>query len=111
MIVRRSLAAVNDTPDRTLKEGVDGIIKEVEGDKGILVLVLYFLRCFLEAGEHRTFTAGKVLAGIAVFPDLCKYLLDNDELIWNKGECGRVLCTVRKAFDVQNRIVKGVEVL
>ena len=110
MVVSRILAAVNDTTDCAFKEGVDSIIKEVEGDKSILVLILYFLRCLLEAGEHGTLTAGKVLAGIAVFSDLCKYLLDNDELIRHKGEGGRELRAVRKALDVQYRIVKGVEI-
>ena len=110
MVVSRILAAVNDTTDRAFKEGVDGIIKEVEGNKSILVLILYFLRCLLEAGEHGTLTAGKVLARIAVFPNLSQYLLNNDELVRHKGEGGRKLRAIRKALDVQYRIVKGVEV-
>ena len=110
MIVCCSLAAVNHPPDGALKERVDGIIEEVEGDKGILVLILYLLRRLLEAGQHRTLTAGEVFAGIAVFPDFCKHFLDDDELIWHKGERGRKFRSVRKALDVQHRIVEGVEV-
>ena len=110
VVVSRGLAAVNDAPDRALKESMDSIIEEVEGDKGILVLILHLLCRFLESGQHRTLTTGKMLAGIAVFPNFSKYLLDDDKLIRHKGEGGRKLRTVRKSLDVQHRIVEGVKV-
>ena len=84
--IRRILAAVDDPADGTLQEGIYRVIELIERHKGVLVLVLYLLRRLLEAGQHGAFAARKVLAGIAVFTDFRENLLDDDELIRNKGE-------------------------
>ena len=109
--IRRILAAVDDPADGTLQEGMYRVIELIERNKGVLVLVLYLLRRLLETGQHGAFAARKVLAGIAVLADLCENLLDDDELIRNKGESRAELCCAGKALDVEDRIVKGKQAL
>ena len=87
------------------------VIELIERHKGVLVLVLYLLRRLLEAGQHGAFAARKVLAGVAVLADLCENLLDDDELIRDKGESRAELRRTGKALDVEDRIVKGKQAL
>ena len=86
------------------------IVKKMEWNQSIFILILHILCCFLEAGEHGTLTAGQMLTGIAVLANLGKHLLDHDELIRHKGESCRKLRTIRKALDVKNGIVESIEV-
>ena len=83
------------------------VIELIERHKGVLVLVLYLLRRLLEAGQHGAFTARKVLAGVAVLADFRENLLDDDELIWNKGEGRAELRCAGKALDVEDRVVES----
>ena len=109
--IRRILAAVDDSADGALQEGMYRVIELIERHKGVLVLVLYLLRRLLEAGQHGAFAARKVLAGVAVLADLCENLLDDDELIRHKGEGRAELRRTGKALDVEDRIIKGKQAL
>ena len=109
--IRRILAAVDDPADGALQEGMYRVIELIERHKGVLVLVLYLLRRLLEAGQHGAFAARKVLAGVSVLADLCENLLDDDELIRNKGESRAELRCAGKALDVEDRIIKGKQAL
>ena len=110
MIVCRSLAAVDNPSDGAFEECVNCIVKKMEWNQSIFILILHILCCFLEPGEHGTLTAGQMLTGIAVLANLGKHLLDHDELIRHKGESCRKLRTIRKALDVKNGIVESIEV-
>ena len=107
----RILAAVDDPADGTLQEGMYRVIELIERHKGVLVLVLYLLRCLLETGQHGAFAARKVLAGVAVLADFRENLLDDNELIRHKGESRTELRCAGKALDVEDRIVKGEQAL
>ena len=111
MIVCCGLATVNHTANSTLKEGMNGIIEEMERNKSILVLLLHLLSSLLETGQHGSLTTGKVLTGIAMLADLSKDFLDDDKLIRDKREGSSKLFAIGKALDVQHRIVEGIEVL
>ena len=109
--IRRILAAVDDPADGALQEGMYRVIELIERHKGVFILVFDFLRRLLEAGQHGAFAARKVLAGVAVLADLCENLLDDDELIWHKGEGRAELRRAGKALDVEDRIIKGKQAL
>ena len=109
--IRRILAAVDDPADGALQEGMYRVIELIERHKGVLVLVLYLLRRLLETGQHGAFAARKVLAGIAVLADFRENLLDDDELIRDKGESRAELRRAGKALDVEDRIIKGKQAL
>ena len=109
--VRRILAAVDNAADGTFQEGMYRVIELIERHKGVFILVFDFLRRLLEAGQHGAFAARKVLAGVAVLADLCENLLDDDELIRDKGESRAELRRTGKALDVEDRIVKGKQAL
>ena len=111
MVVRRVLAAVDHPADGTLQKSMYGIVEQVEGQKSIFIFFLYLLCSLLEAGEHGTLAAGEVLAGVAMLADLCQHLLNDDELIGDKGECGNKFSAVSESLDVQNRVVEDKEVL
>ena len=87
------------------------VIELIERHKGVLVLVLYLLRRLLEAGQHGAFAARKVLAGVAVLADFRENLLDDDELIRNKGESRAELRCAGKALDVEDGVVEGKQAL
>ena len=87
------------------------VIELIERHKGVLILVFDFLCRLLEAGQHGAFTARKVLAGVAVLADLRENLLDDDELIRDKGKSRAELCRAGKALDVADRIVEGKQAL
>ena len=87
------------------------VVELIERHKGVLILIFDFLRRFLEAGQHGAFTARKVLAGVAVLADFRENLLDDDELIWHKGESRAELRCAGKALDVEDRIIKGKQAL
>ena len=87
------------------------VIELIERHKGVLVLVLYLLRRLLEAGQHGAFTARKVLAGVAVLADFRENLLDDDELIRNKGESRAELRCAGKALDVEDGVIEGKQAL
>ena len=108
MIVCCGLATVNHTANSTLKEGMNGIIEEMERNKSILVLLLHLLRSLLETGQHGSLTTGKVLTGIAMLADLSKDFLDDDKLIRDKREGSSKLFAIGKALDVQHRVVEGI---
>ena len=110
VIVCRSLAAVDNPSDGAFEECVNCIVKQMEWNQSIFILILHILGCFLEAGEHGTLTAGQMFTGIAVLANLGKHLLDHDELVRYKGESCRKLRTIRKALDVKNGIVESIEV-
>ena len=80
------------------------IVEEIERRQCELVLILDFLRRFLESGQHGTLTAGQMLSGITVLADLGKYLLHDDELIRYEWEVPCKLSRTIKAFNIQNRI-------
>jgi len=105
--IRRILAAVDDPADGTLQEGMYRVIELIERHKGVFILILDLLCRLLEAGQHGAFAARKVLAGIAVLADFRENLLDDDELIRDKGERCAELCRAGKALDVEDRIIKG----
>ena len=109
--IRRILAAVDDPADGALQEGMYRVIELIERHKGVLVLVLYLLRCLLETGQHGALTARKVFAGVSVLADFRENLLDDDELIRNKGEGRAELRRAGKALDVEDRIIKGKQAL
>ena len=109
--IRRILATVDDPADGALQEGMYRVIELIERHKGVLVLVLYLLRRLLETGQHGAFAARKVLAGVAVFTDFRENLLDDDELIRNKGKSRAELRCAGKALDVEDRIIKGKQAL
>ena len=87
------------------------VVKLIERHKGVFVLVLNFLRRLLEAGQHGAFAARKVLAGVTVLADFRENLLDDDKLIWDKGERRAKLRCAGKALDVEDRIIKGKQAL
>ena len=87
-----------------------GIIKTEERNEGILVLVLNFLGCFLEAGKHGTFTAGQMLAGITMLADFCKNLLHDDELIRHKWEIHGKFSGTRITFNIQNGVCETEQI-
>ena len=87
------------------------VIELIERHKGVFILILDLLCRLLEAGQHGAFAARKVLAGIAVLADFRENLLDDDELIRNKGERCAELSRAGKALDVEDRIVKGKQAL
>src|SRR5699024_10913577 len=97
MVVRRVLAAVDHSANGTLQKSMYGIVEQIEGQQGVFILILHLLGSLLEAGEHGTLTAGEVLAGVAMLADLCQHLLNDDELIGDKGECGSKFSAVSKA--------------
>ncbi len=109
--VRRILAAVDDPADSTLQEGMYRVVELIERHKGVLVLVFDFLCRLLEAGQHGAFAARKMLAGVAVLTDLRENLLDDDELIRNKGEGRAELCRAGKALDVEDGVIEGKQTL
>ena len=109
--IRRILAAVDDPADGALQEGMYRVIELIERHKGVFILVFNFLRRLLEAGQHGAFTARKVFAGVSVLADFRENLLDDDELIRNKGESRAELCRAGKALDVEDRIIKGKQAL
>ena len=109
--IRRILAAVDDPADGALQEGMYRVIELIERHKGVFILVFNFLRRLLEAGQHGAFAARKVLSGVAVLADFRENLLDDDELIRNKGESRAELRRAGKALDVEDRIVKGKQAL
>ena len=109
--IRRILAAVDDPADGTLQEGMYRVIELIERHKSVLILILDLLCRFLEAGQHGAFAARKVLAGVAVLADFRENLLDDDELIRNKGEGRAELRCAGKALDVEDRIIKGKQAL
>ena len=109
--IRRILAAVDDTANCTFKESMYRVVKLIERHKGVFVLVLNFLRRLLEAGQHGAFAARKVLAGVTVLADFRENLLDDDKLIWDKGERRAKLRCAGKALDVEDRIIKGKQAL
>ena len=109
--IRRILAAVDDPADGALQEGMYRVIELIERHKGVLILVLNFLRRLLEAGQHGAFAARKVLAGVAVLTDFRKNLLDDNELIWDKWESRAKLCRAGKALDVEDRVIEGKQAL
>ena len=109
-IVRSSLAAFNDTADRTIQESMYGIVKTEERYKGILILLLYFLCCFLETGKHGTFTARKMLAGISVLPYFSKHFLHDDKLVRYKREVCRKFSGTGVALNIQDRISKAEQI-
>ena len=109
--IRRILAAVDDPADGALQEGMYRVIELIERHKGVLVLVLYLLRCLLETGQHGALTARKVFAGVSVLADFRENLLDDDELIRHKGESRAELRCAGKALDVEDRIIKGKQAL
>ena len=111
MIVSGGLAAVNHAADSAFQKGMHRVVEEAERYKGVFILVFDFLRRLLEAGQHGAFAARKVLAGVAVLADLCENLLDDDELIWHKGEGRAELRRAGKALDVEDRIIKGKQAL
>ena len=111
MRVRRVLAAVDDPADGALQEGIYRVIELIERHKSVFILVFNFLRRLLEAGQHGAFAARKVFAGVSVLADLCENLLDDDELIRDKGERCAELCRAGKALDVEDRIIKGKQAL
>ena len=85
-IVGSFLAALDHPADRTVQESMYSIIKAEERNKCILVPLLNFLCSFLETRKHGTLTAGQMLARISMLADFGKYLLHDNELIWNKRE-------------------------
>ena len=109
--IRRILAAVDDPADGALQEGMYRVIELIERHKGVFILIFDFLCRLLETGQHGAFAARKVLAGVSVLADLCENLLDDDELIRNKGKSRAELRCAGKAFDVEDRIVKGKQAL
>ena len=111
MGIRRILAAVDDSADGALQEGMYRVIELIERHKGVFILVFDFLRRLLETGQHGAFAARKVLAGIAVLADFRENLLDDDELIRDKGESRAELRRAGKALDVEDRIIKGKQAL
>ena len=104
------LAALNHAANRTIKEGMYGIIEAEERDQSVLVLVLNLLRRLLETGKHRALTTGKVLAGVTVLTDLRKDLLHDDELIRNKREVYSKLVCTGKALDIQDGVREAEEI-
>ena len=87
-----------------------GIIKAEKRHKCILVLLLNFLCGFLETGEHGTLATRQVLTGISVLADFSKYLLHDDELIWNEREILGKFSRTGVAFNVQNRATEAEQV-
>ena len=111
MIICRSLATINNSPDRTLKECMYGIVEEAERDKCVLILVFNSLCCLLESGKHRTLTAGKMLPGIAMLTNLCEDVLHQSELIRNERICFDKVILTGITFQVQYSLVECKEVL
>ena len=87
-----------------------GIVKTEEWYKGILILFLYFLCCFLETGKHGTFTARKMLAGISVLPYFSKHFLHDDKLVRYKREVCRKFSGTGVALNIQDRISKAEQI-
>ena len=110
MVICRSLATVDNSPDRTFKECMNGIVEEAERDKCVLVLVFNSLGGLLESGKHRTLTAGKMLSGIAMLTNLCEDVLHQSELIRNKRICFDKVILTGITFQVQNSLVECKEV-
>src|SRR5699024_9404663 len=109
-IISSLLAAFNYTADGAIQESMYGIIKTEERNESILVFVLNFLCCFLEAGKHGTFTAGQMLAGITMLADFCKNLLHDDELIRHKWEIHGKLSGTRITFNIQNGVCETEQI-
>ena len=52
-----------------------------------------------------------MLARVTVLADLCKNFLNNDKLIWDKGESRAELCRAGKALDVKDGVIEGKQAL
>ena len=87
-----------------------GIIETEEGHKCILILLLNFLCCFLETGQHGTLTAGQMLTGISVLTDFCKHLLHDNKLIRYEWKILREFHRTGISFNVQNRAAEAEQV-
>ena len=110
MMIGSVLTTINDTANRTFQKGVNSVIKQIERHQCIFILVLDRLCCLLKTGKHRALTAGKMLSGISVFPDLCKHILHQPELIRHKGICFYKFTLAGITFQIQYRTAKGKQI-
>ena len=108
--IRCILAALDHTANGTVKEGMYGIVEAEERNQRIFVLILNLLRGFLETGQHGTLTTRKVFARVAMFADLSKDFLHDDELIRHKREVHCELVCSGKALDIQNGVREAKEI-
>ena len=79
------MGPVDHPADGAVQEGVNGVVKGVEGHKAGFVPGLHLLGSLLKGGKHAALAAGKVLAGGAVLAHLGQHFLQKLELIGNKG--------------------------
>ena len=109
--IRRILAAVDNPSDGAFEECMNRVIKQIERNKSVFILILHiFCAASWKPESMERSPPRKVFAGVSVLADLRENLLDDDELIRHKGEsCGK-LRSIGKALDVKNGIVEGIEV-
>jgi len=70
----------------------------------MLIPILNLLGSLLETGEHGAFTAGQVLAGVAMLADFRKHFLHDNKLVGDKGKIHRKFTRTGKPLDIQDGI-------